>query len=46
MNQEEMISFIEKKLEERDPFYLQANLKVSGINLSPDDLRALLLARV
>lgn len=46
MNQEEMIGFIEKKLEERDPFYLQASLKVSGINLSPDDLRALLLARV
>lgn len=46
MDQEEMTSFIEKKLEERNPFYLQAGLKVNGISLTPDELRALILAAV
>lgn len=46
MNSEELIHFIEHKLEERNPFYLQASLKVNGISLSPDDLRALILSDV
>lgn len=46
MNSEEMIHFIEHKLEERNPFYLQASLKVNGINLTPDELRALILSDV
>jgi shikimate kinase len=46
MNPEEMIHFIEQKLEERSPFYLQASLKVNGISLTPDDLRALILSDV
>lgn len=36
MNEEQLISFIESKLAERNPFYKRAALSIEGINLTPD----------
>lgn len=36
MSEEQLIKFIETKLEERDRFYKRATLSVDGINLTPD----------
>ncbi|WP_316842131.1 shikimate kinase [Pedobacter gandavensis] len=46
MNEVELIAFISHKLEERNPFYLQASQVVSGISLTPDALRVLVLSDV
>lgn len=45
MDETQLISFITDKLEERNQFYQQATLKVNGISLTPDVLRALILAK-
>ncbi|WP_316817742.1 shikimate kinase [Pedobacter nyackensis] len=45
LNEEQMIEFIEKKLTERDIFYKRALLTISGINLTADAMRALILSR-
>ena len=45
LNEAQMIEFIENKLTERDPFYKRALATISGINLSADTLRALILSR-
>lgn len=45
LSEEEVIEFIENKLEERDVFYTQATIVVSGINLNADTLYAEILAR-
>ena len=44
LTEEEMIAFIEGKLAEREEFYQAAQIIANGINLSPDTLRAQLLA--
>lgn len=44
MNEDQLIDFISGKLEERGPFYEKATLKISGISLTADALRALILA--
>ncbi|MBB2151812.1 shikimate kinase [Pedobacter gandavensis] len=46
MNEDELIAFIAAKLEERNPFYQQANQIVNGISLTPDALRVLVLSDV
>jgi len=46
MNEEELITFIGHKLEERNPFYQQASKIVNGISLTPDALRVLVLSNV
>ncbi|WP_316823231.1 shikimate kinase [Pedobacter gandavensis] len=46
MNEEELITFISHKLEERNPFYQQAHKIVNGISLTPDALRVLILSEV
>ncbi len=35
-----LVGFIEQKLEEREPYYLQARLSVKGISLSAENLAA------
>lgn len=42
MSEEQLIKFIETKLEERDRFYKRATLSVDGINLTPDKVLAYL----
>lgn len=44
MDEVQLVAFIEEKLQARDPFYSRAKLKVNGISLTPDALRALLIA--
>lgn len=44
MNEAALIAFITDKLEERGPFYNSAALSISGISLTPDILKALVLA--
>lgn len=39
-----LVNFIEEKLEDRRPFYQKSRLMISGINLTPDILRAAILA--
>jgi shikimate kinase len=39
---DDLVTFIEEKLTEREPFYSQAHLSVSDINLSAEKLAALL----
>jgi len=41
---EELLHFIEEKLAERQAFYQQANMMVSGIDLTPEKLLAYLEA--
>lgn len=45
LNEEQMIQFIENKLNERDIFYKRAILTVNGINLTADTVRAMILNR-
>lgn len=45
LNEEEMISFIENKLTEREVFYKRALVTVNGITLTADALRAIILSR-
>ena len=42
-DEQQLVTFIEGKLEERELFYIQAAITVQGINLTPDDLRAAIL---
>ncbi|WP_442588956.1 shikimate kinase [Pedobacter sp. AW31-3R] len=44
LNEEALVNFIEEKLAERRKYYENARLKISGINLTPDVLRAAILA--
>jgi len=44
LNQQEIQKYIEQKLLEREEHYLKAQSIVNGINLSADDLRALILS--
>lgn len=39
---DELITFIEQKLQERDPFYTQANIIASGIGITPEKVLDLL----
>lgn len=45
LTEEQMVEFIENKLAERDVFYQRALLTISGINLTADAMRALILSR-
>lgn len=45
LDQPGLIHFIENKLAARDRFYRQAKSIISGINLSSNDLRALVMAK-
>ncbi len=40
--EDELIAFIEQKLQERDPFYTQANIIASGIGITPEKVLDLL----
>ena len=44
LNETQMIEFIAHKLNERDGFYKRALLTISGINLTADAMRALILS--
>ncbi|WP_316791389.1 shikimate kinase [Pedobacter frigoris] len=44
LNEAELIAFIEAKLAEREVFYKQASISASGISLTADALRAILLS--
>ncbi|MNY14082.1 Shikimate kinase [compost metagenome] len=44
LTEAQMIEFIEKKLNERNVFYQRALLKVNGINLTADAMRAAVLS--
>jgi shikimate kinase len=44
LTEAQMIEFIEKKLDERNVFYQRALLKVNGINLTADAMRAAVLS--
>lgn len=43
LSEDQVQNFIESKMVERDPFYQKAKIKVSGLNLSADDLKSRLL---
>ncbi|MNH38318.1 shikimate kinase [compost metagenome] len=44
LTEAQMIEFIEKKLNERNVFYQRALLRVNGIDLSADAMRAAVLS--
>jgi len=44
LNQQEIQKYIEQKLSDRQKYYQKAKSIVNGINLSADDLRALILS--
>ena len=44
LSEEGIVHFIENKLEERNPFYKQAAYILNGINLTPEQVHALVLA--
>ena len=44
LSKEGIVHFIENKLEERNPFYKKATYILNGINLTPEQIHALILA--
>lgn len=44
MDEAQLVTFIEERLQARDPFYSRAKLRVNGLSLTPDALRALIIA--
>jgi shikimate kinase len=44
-NREELLEFIRKLLRERESFYLQSRLRISGVNLTADDLYTSIVIR-
>lgn len=45
LSEEGIVQFIENKLEERNPFYKKATHILNGINLTPEQIHALILAQ-